>query len=179
MYYIIINYIIQEKTYCLISPLLKQGALRQLSVNYYETNPKCEYLLKINDITHKYKNWFKKIAYFEDGRDYIFWDLIRKIKKYGDNYSIELDSKSAKNKFPFRIYLKKGVIENYRLKKDIIGRLEYLIDLIDNKKDFTNETAICYFVKTYPELITEPFNHYDIPINNLYHFVIKSIDTKK
>lgn len=148
-------------------------------VNYYETNPKCEYLLKIDNITHKYKNWFKEITYFEDGKNYIFYDLIRKIKKYGNNYSIELKSKSAKNKFPFSIYLKKEVIENYRLKIDLIGRLEYFIDLIENKKDFNNKSAICYFVKTYPELRTEPFNHYDIPINNLYHFVIKSIDTKQ
>ena len=149
-------------------------------VNYYEVNPKCEFLLKIGDTTHQYKNWFKRILYFEDGKDFIFWDFIRKIKKYGNNYSIELQSKCLKDKLSFFIYLKPEVIENYRLKRDIIGRLEYLIDLIDNKKDLNNkERAICYFVKTYPELSTQPFNRYDIPIDNLYHFVIKSIETKK
>ena len=68
MYYIIINYIIQEKTYCLISPLLKQGALRQLSVNfcYLSESGRKIFLREYDDrlnTTIKHRNLNRNVSY--------------------------------------------------------------------------------------------------------------------
>ena len=146
-------------------------------VNYYETHKDCGLPLKIGDETRKYKNWFKRILFFRDGKDFIFWDYIYKIKKYGNHYLIEFRTKSFNDRLPFSTYITQETIENYRHKKYFIKILNYLMDLINNKNS-TNEVPICYFFKTYPELSSNPFAHYDIPVKDLRYFVIKSTEQK-
>ncbi|MHB1680674.1 MAG: hypothetical protein ACYCTB_09255 [bacterium] len=142
-------------------------------VNYFEGYPDCDYPLKIGNMTRKYKNWFKKLGFFEDGKDYIFYDYISGIKKYGNNYLITFKSKSYKDKLPFSAYIKEEAILKYRGKRYFTETIDYLINNIINSQK-TDEIPIAYFIGTYPEKSSEHFIHYDIPINDLRHFVIKS-----
>jgi len=110
---------------------------------------KNSYTVILNSIERTYKNSFKDIIYFEDGKNFIFYGKINPIKKYGKNFSIKFQNKAwyQNRLYQVSIYIKEETINTYRLSRHFRESMEELSKLGDNFQD-----ATCYFVNAYPKL---------------------------
>ena len=107
--------------------------------------------IELNGENRTYAKTFKKIAYFEDGKNFIFYGDIEPIKEYGKNYAITFKDKAWFNKKAYRvtIYITEELISKYRLRRLFRFSIGTLAKL---GKEF--KSATCYFAGAYPELKT-------------------------
>ena len=140
-----------------------------------EQKNKEEYIT-LNKQRRTYYSTFKKIQYFEDGYNFIFYGDIEPIKVYGNNYSIKFKKKVwiDKKSYQISIYITNEIIGNYRLSRLFKESIEALVTLEDKFKK-----ARCYFVGSYPKIKEvslkggKSYYVYDVLIENLDHLVIK------
>ena len=141
-------------------------------------NEKKEYKLNLYNKNRSYRNTFKKLQFYYDGEDFIFYGEIKPIKWYGKNLSIQFINPLFKDDKPLfaSIYITENTIESYRLKrmfKESIKELERLQD------DKIEHSTTCYFVGSYPKIKSiskkdnSTFNVFNVDINNLDHLVTK------
>lgn len=135
------------------------------------------HFIRLNNERRSYKNTFKNIRYFEDGKNFIFHGSILPIKPYGKDYSIKFEDKAKFNHkyYPVTIYITDELISKYRMSRLFRESIDKLVGLGDAFK-----SATCYFVGAYPELKTvtlknssNTFDVLEVKITNLDHFVIK------
>ena len=131
--------------------------------------------IELNGENRTYAKTFKKIAYFEDGKNFIFYGDIEPIKEYGKNYAITFKDKAWFNKKAYRvtIYITEELISKYRLRRLFRFSIGTLAKL---GKEF--KSATCYFAGAYPELKTVnhrsgSFDVLSVDVTNLDHFVVK------
>ncbi len=135
-----------------------------------------EAYITLNAQRKTYHSTFKKIKYFQDGENFIFYGEIEPIKVYGDNYSITFkDRVWIDNKpYPVNMYITDELISNYRLSRLFRESIDTLTKQGSNSKD-----ARCYFVVSYPKVKEiqrkegKIFTVYEVVISNLDHLVIK------
>ena len=135
-----------------------------------------EAYITLNAQRRSYHSTFKKIQYFQDGENFIFYGEIEPIKVYGDNYSITFkDRVWIDNKpYPINMYITDDLINNYRLSRLFRESIDTLAKQGSNSKN-----ARCYFVGSYPEVKEiqrkkgKIFTVYELAISNLDHLVIK------
>jgi hypothetical protein len=137
--------------------------------------------ITLNNQRRTYYNTFKKVQYFEDGENFIFYGEIEPIKPYGKNYSITFKDKVWINKKPYQInmYITNESIKKYRLSRLFQETINTSILLGNNLKN-----TKCYFVGSYPKIKKvllkdgKSFTVYEVVIENLDHLVIKFEDYK-
>jgi hypothetical protein len=130
------------------------------------------HLLTIAEKTKYFKNFFKKIKFFQDEEGLIYWGKIKELKEYGKNYRVEFESKviAKETNLSTRvsIYIRQEHIEKYRKSKLFSNQLN---DLTKCKKE-----VLCFFVGAYPRLTSiegksGSFSVFDVNIDNLDHIV--------
>lgn len=131
--------------------------------------------IELNGQNRTYARTFKKIVYFEDGKNFIFYGDIEPIKEYGKNYAITFKDKAWFNKRAYRVsvYITEELISKYRLRRLFRTSMETLAKLGGEFK-----SATCYFVGAYPKLKTVnhrngSFDVLSVDVTNLDHFVVK------
>lgn len=132
--------------------------------------------IKLYDKVRSYKNTFKNIKYFTDGKDFIFYGQIKPIQRFGKNYAIKFEDNVFFNEHSYSvsIYIEDSLISSYRLRRLFKESIDALADLGNQFK-----SATCYFVGAYPELKTihkkddSTFDVLEVKITNLDHLVIK------
>ncbi len=135
-----------------------------------------EAYITINAQRKTYHSTFKKIQYFQDGENFIFYGGIEPIKVYGDNYSITFkDRVWVDNKpYPVNMYITDDLISSYRLLRLFRESIDILVKQGKNSKN-----TRCYFVGSYPKVKNILRNDsglytvYEVIIENLDHLVIK------
>lgn len=132
--------------------------------------------LKINAKTKTYYDFFKEIMSFKDEEGLIYYGDIKPLKIYGQgsrkSYKIVFLDKILHEgkKYQCSIYIRKETVDNYRLKNLFVQNIEEL--------EKEQESAVCYFVGTYPQIqkVHRPegdFLTYQVELSNLDHLVIK------
>lgn len=134
-----------------------------------------EIYITLNGQRKSYYNIFKKIQYFQDGKNFIFYGEIKPIKVYGDNYSIKFKDNVWINNtlYPISLYITNDLISNYRLSRLFRESINALVSQGSNFKN-----ARCYFVGSYPKMKevqgkNGKFTVYEVEVVNLDHLVIK------
>ena len=135
-----------------------------------------EAYITLNTQRRTYHSTFKKIQYFQDGENFIFYGEIEPIKTYGNNYKIIFKEKVLINKKHYQInmYITNDLIKNYRLSRLFKESIDALAKLGSNFKN-----ARCYFVGSYPEVKEiqgkdgKIFTLYEVVVESLDHLVIK------
>ncbi|MHB1755644.1 MAG: hypothetical protein ACYCT6_09410 [bacterium] len=86
-------------------------------------------LLTIGKTKKPFSKWLKRIKYFKDGNNYIFYGDCR-IKKYGKNYQIKFKDlvKEDNNLLSISLYINENLLNAYRYKKEFIANIESVID---------------------------------------------------
>lgn len=135
-----------------------------------------EAYITLNAHRRTYHSTFKKIQYFQDGENFIYYGEIEPIKVYGNNYSITFKERVLVDKKPYKVnmYITDVLIKSYCLSRLFRESINTLAKLGSN---FQN--ARCYFVGSYPkvkEIQLEDgkiFTIYEVVVENLDHLVIK------
>lgn len=135
-----------------------------------------EAYITLNTQRKTYNSIFKKIKYFKDGENFIFYGEIEPIKVYGDNYSITFKDRIwiDNKQYPVNMYITDDLIINYRLSRLFRESIHKLVKQGSNSKN-----ARCYFVGSYPKVKEiqrkegKTYTVYEVVISNLDHLVIK------
>ena len=129
-----------------------------------------KHVLTINGKTKYFRNYFKKIEYFQDEEGLVYWGKIKEIKPYGKNYRIQFKkrawSESEHKYLSLSIYVTDDLINSYRKKKLFRDQLDGLSD--------ADQDILCFFIGAYPQIsevqtYTRPFKVWSIDIPNLDH----------
>jgi len=135
-----------------------------------------EAYITLNTQRKTYNSIFKKIKYFKDGENFIFYGEIEPIKVYGNNYSITFKDRIwiDNKQYPVNMYITDDLIINYRLSRLFRESIHILAKQGSNSKN-----ARCYFVGSYPKVKEiqrkegKTYIVYEVVISNLDHLVIK------
>ena len=123
-----------------------------------------------------YHSSFKKIKYFQDGTDFVFFGVINYVKHYPNTgYTLFFEDQVWDGtKFcRANVFIGEGFLEKYYRAKSFTKMLEDFALLGSNLK------ATCYFVGEYPERKDrttndgKPFTIFQVIPKNLNNFVFK------
>jgi hypothetical protein len=126
--------------------------------------------LTIAGKTHYFRNWFKRIQYFEDAAGLIYWGPVDQMKKYGSDYRVRFANYLWENEQKLRIYIyiKGSTIDAYSKRRLFREQLDGFIG--------SNSEILCFFVGAYPQRTEVNYDNrtweqYDVPIEQLDHLV--------
>ncbi|MHB1545699.1 MAG: hypothetical protein ACYCSB_00930 [bacterium] len=126
-------------------------------------------------IKRPYQKWFKRVRFFKDGREFIYYGLCR-IGLYEGKYAVWFKDYVVENGETIKLsaFIDKETLGKYKYRKDFISNIE---DVINTGKDI-----VCYFVYlTEPALKTfngknGKFKKYDFRIDKLSLITFRHLD---
>jgi len=128
------------------------------------------HLLTIGKKTRYFKNWFKRINYFQDAEGLIYWGQVDQLKKYGSDYRVRFANYIWENEQKLRIYIyiKGSTIDAYSKRRLFREQLDGFID--------SKSEILCFFVAAYPQRTKVSYDNrsweqYDVRVEQLDHLV--------